>query len=177
VTGSRAAAVVAALGLAFAAGACSSGDDAPAPEPPVTLSTKLSQPVRLDGSYLLDGRRRRVDAQIAFDHLTDPYRAAMSAPSPGTRLVAVQLQVLNRGRDPFPLEWARLRGYDERGRALPSGTQSTPVRKTVPDRPVRGQVLTSFTAFRVPRGARLASIRMSSIVRLWRFNARWELTP
>jgi hypothetical protein len=30
--------------------------------------------------------------------------------------------------------------------------------------------------FTVPRGRRLASIRMTSIVSAWRFRARWTLT-
>jgi len=160
--------------LAAAAAAGCSSDDPPA-DPPAPPGPELSEPVRLQGSYTVEGKRRRVDAQLAFDNLIDPYRSSLSAPEPGTRLVAVQLHVLNSGPEPFPLDWARLRGYDGRGRALPPGTQSTPLRKTAPDRPVRGQVLTAVTAFRVPRGRRLAEIRMRSIVRLWAFRARWNL--
>jgi hypothetical protein len=161
VTGRRAPAALAALVAAVAAAGCGSGG-APPPDPVVTLRTKLSQPVRLSGSYVLENRRHRAAAEIAFDNLTDPSRSSTGAPTRGTRMVAAQLQVLNRGPDPFPLDWARFRGYDERGRPLPAGTESTPVRKTVADRPVRGQVLSSVTAFRVPRGARLASISKSS---------------
>jgi hypothetical protein len=45
----------------------------------------------------------------------------------------------------------------------------------MPDRPVRGQALSAITAFEVPRGRRLASIRMTSIVKLWPFRARWKV--
>jgi hypothetical protein len=178
VTVRRGPAVLAGLVVAVAGAGCG-GDDsrAPAPTPTPKLQAELSKPVHLLGTYSLEGHRRRVDVQIGFDNLTDPYRSATTAPSRGIRLVAVHLQVLNHGRDPFPLDWARFRGYDQRGRALPAGTESTPVRKTVADRPVRGQVLTSVAAFRVPRGSRLGSIRMYSIVDLWRFKARWQLTP
>lgn len=112
---------------------------------------------------------------MEFDNVVDPYRGGALVPPANTRFVGAQLHILNRGRDPFPIQWARFRGYDARGRPLPAGTQSTPLRKSMPTRPVRGQVLTSITAFTVPRGRRLASIRMTSIVRLWRFQARWKL--
>ena len=112
--------------------------------------------MHLQGEYTLNGRAHRVDARIGFDHVIDPYRAIASAPPPKTRFVGAQLHLLNRGPDPFPIQWARFRGYDEeRGRPLPAGTQSTPLRKTMPDRPVRGQVLTQITGFTVPRGRRL----------------------
>ena len=58
---------------------------------------------------------------------------------------------------------------------LPPGTQSTPLRRTMPGRRVRGKLLTSITAFKVPRGRRLATIRMTSIVKLWAFRARWSV--
>jgi hypothetical protein len=45
----------------------------------------------------------------------------------------------------------------------------------MPGRPVRGQMLASIVAFTVPRGRRLAEIRMTSIVRLWQFRARWTI--
>jgi hypothetical protein len=131
--------------------------------------------VRLKGEYSQDGRERRVDARLAFDNVIDPYRAVVLTPPPNARFVGAQLHILNRGRDPFPIQWARFRGYDERGRPLPAGTQSTPLRKAMPNRPARGQVLTSIIALTVPRGGRLASIRMTSIVRLWPFRARWTL--
>jgi hypothetical protein len=136
---------------------------------------KLANAVRLKGDYRFAGRRRHVDAQVSFDDVVDPYRSLSTSPGPNARFVAAQLRIMNRGRDPFPIQWARFRGYDERGRALPPGTQSTPLRRTMPDRPVRGQVLTSITAFMVPRGRRLDSIRMTSIVKLWPFRARWSL--
>jgi hypothetical protein len=167
-------ATVTALAVAAALPACSGDDDssaerAPAPPP------QLTNAVRLKGGYTLNGRAHRVDARIGFDHVIDPYRASASAPPPKARFVGAQLHLLNRGQDPFPIQWARFRGYDERGRPLPAGTQSTPLRRSMPDRPVRGQVLTQITGFTVPRGRRLASIRLSSIVDAWRFRARWTL--
>ena len=166
--------VLAALAAAAGLAGCSGDDDAPvekAPAPPAQLTNAR----HLQGEYTLNGRAHRVDARIGFDHVIDPYRAIASAPPPKTRFVGAQLHLLNRGPDRFPIQWARFRGYDERGRPLPAGTQSTPLRKTMPDRPVRGQVLTQITGFTVPRGRRLASIRMSSIVDVWRFRARWTL--
>jgi hypothetical protein len=164
------------LALVAAPLASCSGDDDDstasnaAPAPP-----RLPDAQRLRGEYTLNGRAHRVDARIAFDHVIDPYRNAALAPAPNTRLVGAQLRILNTGPDPFPMQWARFRGYDERGRPLPEGTQSTPLRKTMPSRPLRGQVLSSITGFTVPHGRRLASIRMTSIVDAWRFHARWTL--
>jgi hypothetical protein len=134
-----------------------------------------SNAVRLQGDYTFAGRRRRVDAQVSFDHVVDPVRSLVVSPGPNARFVGAQLRIVNQGRDPFPIRWARFRGYDERGRPLPPGTQSTPLRRTMPDRPVRGQALSAITAFEVPRGRRLASIRMTSIVKLWPFRARWKV--
>ncbi len=166
--------VLVALAAAAGLGACSGDDDstgrkASAPPP------QLANAVRLQGEYTLNGRAHRVDARIGFGHVIDPYRAIASEPPPKTRFVGAQLHLLNRGPDPFPIQWARFRGYDERGRPLPAGTQSTPLRRSMPDRPVRGQVLTQIIGFTVPRARRLASIRMSSIVDVWRFRARWTL--
>ena len=107
--------------------------------------------------------------------MIDPYRTLVTVPDAGERLVAVRLSLLNRGRDPFPSEWANFQGYGPRGRRLRPGTQGTPLRKSLPDRPVRGQRLTRLMAFRVPDGERLASVRMSSSVELWPFRARWRL--
>lgn len=166
--------VLAALAAAGGLAACSGDDDSTARKAE-TPGPQLTNAVRLQGEYTLNGRPHRVDAQIAFDHVVDPYRSIASAPPADTRFAGAQLQILNRGPDPFPIQWARFRGYDERGRPLPAGTQSTPLRKTMPDRPVRGQVLSSITAFTVPQGRRLSSIRMTSIVDVWRFRARWTL--
>ena len=164
------AALAATAGLASCSGDDdSSAEKAPGPRP------QLTNAVRLQGEYALNGRDRRVDARISFDHVIDPYRAIAVEPPPNARFAGAQLHILNRGPDPFPIRWARFRGYDERGRPLPAGTQSTPLRRSMPDRPVRGQVLTQITGFTVPRGRRLASIRMTSIVRAWRFRARWTL--
>jgi hypothetical protein len=135
----------------------------------------LAGSVALRNSYEFEGRPRHVDAQIALDNVIDPYRGLVTATDPGERLVAVRLRLLNHGRDPFPLEWARFKGYDVRGRALAAGTQSTPLRKSLPDRPVRGQTLTSLMAFRVPERRKLASVRMTSVVELWAFRGRWRL--
>jgi hypothetical protein len=164
--------------VALAAGAVflgCGGDDGSSPGVAGPAPPKLSNAVRLRHGYRFAGRRRRVDAQVSFGNVVDPYRSLSTSPGPNARFVAAQLRILNRGRDPFPIRWARFRGYDERGRPLPPGTQSTPLRRTMPDRPLRGQALTSLTAFVVPRGRRLESIRMTSIVRVWPFRARWTL--
>jgi hypothetical protein len=154
--------------------ACGGDDSAPAGTTQATAPT-VAGGEQLKGEYTQGGRERHVDAQIAFGRVIDPYRAGVIAAAPDARFVGVQLKMLNRGRDPFPFEWARFQGYDERGRALPAGTQSTPLQKTMPGRPVRGQLLASIVAFTVPRGRRLAEIRMTSIVRLWQFRARWAI--
>jgi hypothetical protein len=152
-----------------------SGDDDSTSSKAAPAVPRLENAARLQGEYMQNGRAHRVDARIAFDHVIDPYRSATIAPVPDARIVGAQLRILNTGPDPFPIQWAHFRGYDERGRPLPAGTQSTPLRRTMPDRPVRGQVLSSITGFTVPQGRRLASIRMSSIVDVWRFHARWTL--
>jgi hypothetical protein len=168
--------VLAALAATAAALASCSGDDDSATGTSPSQPPRVSNAVRLERHYTVNGRSRRVDARIGFDHAIDPYRAIAAVAPPGTRLVGAQLHLANSGPDPFPMRWARFRGYDERGRPLPAGTQSTPLRRTMPDRPVRGQVLTQIMGFTVPRGRRLASIRMTSIVSAWRFRARWTLT-
>jgi hypothetical protein len=174
VTPVRLSAALAALAVSALLVGCGGDDDSSSGDSPAA-GPKLPNAVRLQGDYTHNGRPRHVDAQMAFDAFADPYRSGLIPPVPNARFVAAQLRILNRGRDPFPLQWARFRGYDELGRALPPGTQSTPLRRTMPDRRVRGQVLTSITAFQVPRGRRLASIRMTSIVQVWPFRARWTL--
>jgi hypothetical protein len=159
-----------AAGLCAAAAAftsCSGSEQQSTPKP------ALSGAVRLHGDYSLLGRRHRVDAEVALGKVVDPYRSLVVPAPPNGRLVAVQLRIRNRARDAFPLRWARFHARDERGRPLPAAVYSTPVRKTVPDRPVRGQVLASLVAFQVPRGRRIGTVRMTSIVRLWPFRARW----
>jgi hypothetical protein len=165
---------LAAFLTAAALASCSDDDDSQG-EPVPPPQPRLADTVRLQHQYRQGGRVRRVDAWMAFDNVTDPHRSSVLVPPPGARLVGAQLRILNRGPDPFPIRWARFRGYDQRGRPLPAGTRSTPLRRSMPNRPVRGQVLTSISAFTVPRGRRLASIRMRSIVRVWQFSARWTL--
>jgi hypothetical protein len=169
---------VAALAPCLAWTGCAGTGEAPekATQPtPAHGPAHLDGAVRLRGRYEFEGRSRSVDAEVAVDHPIDPFRASVAAREPGERLVAVRLRLLNRGRDSFPADWARFRGYDGRGRVLAAGTQGTPLRKSLPDRAVRGQTLTSLVAFRVPRRRKLASVRMSSIVELWDFRARWRL--
>jgi hypothetical protein len=166
-----AAAALAAVGTLSA---CGGDDPTPAGTSPAPVP-KVAGAEHLKGEYTQAGEERSVDAQIAFGKVIDPYRTGVITAPPDARFVGVQLKILNRGADPFPFEWARFQGYDERGRPLPPGTQSTPLQKTMPGRPVRGQILASIVAFTVPRGRRLAEIRMTSIVRLWRFHARWTI--
>ena len=130
---------------------------------------------RLQGEYTLNARAHRVDARIGFGHVIDPYRAIAS--SRRRRRASWALSSTSSTAAPTRSRSSGLafRGYDERGRPLPAGTQSTPLRRSMPDRPVRGQVLTQIIGFTVPRGRRLALIRMSSIVDVWRFRARWTL--
>jgi hypothetical protein len=163
-----------ALAAMAALSACGGEDSGPAGTTQAA-APKITGGEQLKGEYTQGGRERQVNAQIAFGRLIDPYRAGVITAPPDARFVGVQLKLLNSGRDPFPFEWARFQGYDERGRALPAGTQNTPLQKTMPGRPVRGQLLASIVAFTVPRGRRLAEIRMTSIVRLWQFHARWEI--
>jgi hypothetical protein len=86
------------------------------------------------------------------------------------------MRYVDRGGDPFPREWARFEATDERGAVYP-GAVRTPPRRLYAGRRARGGPLFQTIGFAVPRGTRLASVHMTSIVRLWAFDVTWRLRP
>ena len=137
------------------------GDD-PAPAGP-----QLGDSVRL--------ARGAVDSRLTTQVMTDPYDAAPVIAPRGTRYVAVSLSWIDEGRRPFPRGWARFTLVDGAGHRT-TGAVLTPLRRTHPDRPRRGQELTQIVALPLGDGRRPARLELGSIVARWRFAASWRLS-
>ncbi len=167
---STAAAVVA--GLLAAAPAGCGGDSSPQHDAGAA-GTRLSSPARLRSSYTFAGRTRSVDAQIQPATVIDPWRPPLAIAPAGQRWVGITMRYLNRGRDPFPREWARFEATDERGAVHPGSVREPPRRLFVGRRGPLFQTI----GFAVPRQTRLASVHMTSIVELWPFDVTWRLRP
>lgn len=155
------------------------GDDQERPLPPAAadLSSPIAKPQRLRGDYEFEGRRRRVDVSIVPRNVLDPWKGTVVVPPKGARYVGVTVRFVNHGPDPFPHEWANFGGRDDAGRKLSVRTARSPLRKTSPDRPVRGQALDQIIGLPVPKGRSLSELRIGSIVTLFPFDARWKLPP
>lgn len=136
----------------------------------------IAAPVRLRGDYVFNGRRRHVDVRIAPVGVIDPYEPPAITPGRGRRLIGVQYVFVDGGPDPFPREWASFGALDDHGRRLAGGAYASELRKPYPSRPRRGQPLTQILAFEVPEGRRLGAVTLGSIVALWPFRGRWDLS-
>jgi len=162
----RSALLLAALALAGCGGG--DGDATPAATTPAqALPRGLAAPVSLRKTYPFEGRTRRVDTVAVPGSLLDPWRTPAVPVPEGARLVAAQLTWLDRGRDPFPREWARYAGRDDTGAPL-ARTFLGPARRD-------GRLTVQPVGFVVGAGRRLAEVRMTSIVDVWRFHAKWRL--
>jgi hypothetical protein len=155
--------------LALAGCGGGSGDEpaATTTAPAQALPRGLAAPVTLRRTYPFGGRPRAVDTEVVPGTLLDPWRNPAVPVPAGARLVAVQMTWLDRGRDPFPREWARFAARDDRG-AKARGTFLGPERRS-------GRLTIQPVGFIVDRGRRLATVGMTSIVDVWPFRASWRL--
>lgn len=92
----------------------------------------------------------------------------------GTRPVLVVVALQDLGRDTFPFQILVMTGTDSAGhRGPPAGqTGPAPIRPEAP-RPRADMRL--YLRFAVPRGRRLRSIEIRSLLAAWPFHLRWQL--
>jgi hypothetical protein len=166
------------LGVSFLVAGCGDDKRAKAPAPVRSASDSLRGPAPALGQPLVFRkryffmRRRQVEAVLTPSAFTarvnDPY---LYVPR-GQRPFRLALRWEDRGRDPFPLDWARfsLRGE---GRAPRPGFSYSPIRRISPTD--KSSPKTTILTFLVPRAFHPRELRISSIVRLWKFRARWRL--
>lgn len=153
----RAGALLAAAAL-LAAGC--GGDDEPAAGP---------QSVALTQDYTdAEGTERSVDARLAVKALHPPAGELPVALPAGTEPVVADVEIDDRGTDPFPLQWATFSARTRDGRTLREQLRLSPRR-------VRDGVQVVPVGFAVPEGDALADVRVRSIVELWPFRATLAL--
>lgn len=145
----------------------------PAPRSMRGIPPPPGSSVLLRRTYGFGGRVRSVDSAVAVKPLTAPVRDPSSGASGGRRPLRFSVRIDDRGRDPLPVRWARFTLVSSAG-ARVSGYSQTPVRRLSPDR--RGSPRATTLTFVVPAGFTPAQIRLSSIVGIWPFAARWQVT-
>lgn len=150
----------AALALAAAAGAGCGGDDPPAastPEPAaaVTLARAYTDPA---------GAERSVDARLSVVAVHPPAGELPVAVPEGAEAMLADVEIDDRGADPFPVQWT---AFTARTRA--GGTLREQLRLSA--RRVRDGVQILPVGFAVPEGDALADVQVRSIVELWPFRA------
>jgi hypothetical protein len=160
--------------LAFAAcgndGDGGDGDSGQAEPRPAAqrLPRGLAPPVALRKAYAVAGARKSVSSRAVPSSLLDPWRNPAVPVPEGSRLVAVQVTWLDRGRDRFPIEWARFSARDDRGARL-AGDYVGPTRRS-------DRLTIVPVGFIIGRGRRLESLEMRSIATaVWPFRASWTL--
>lgn len=136
------------------------GDDEPAATP---QSATLAQ------DYTdAEGEQRSVDARLAVAAVHPPAGELPVALPGGTEPVVADVEIDDRGTDPFPLQWATFSARTRDGRTLREQLRLSPRR-------VRDGVQVVPVGFAVPEGDVVADVRVRSIVELWPFRA--TLTP
>jgi hypothetical protein len=168
----RSLAAVAAGVLVAALVAC--GGDADPSRESGSARPKLSSPARLRSTYVLAGRARRVDSVVEPVTILDPWRPPLAVAPAGRRWIGVTVRYVDRGEDPFPRAWARFEAAGSGGAVYPGAVRSPPHRLYA-GRDQRGNPLFQTIGFAVPRGKRLATLHMTSIVQLWPFDVSWRL--
>lgn len=149
----RAAALLAVLAL----GGCG-GDDEVSP-------AADRRAVTLERAYAgADGERRAVDARLTLVALRPPAGRLPVALPEGTSAVIADVEIDDRGADPFPLEWAAFSARTRAGRTLSEQLR-------LPARRAAEGVRVLPVGFAVPEGDELADVRVRSIVELWPFRA------
>ena len=123
-------------------------------------------------TYDFQGQRRHVVSTL----VVTPASARIADPSvpvaPGTRPVRVTVRIEDRGRSPFPFEWARFALVSRTG-AKVTNYSHTPLRRLEPGR--RRSARLTILTFAVPRGFRPSHVQLRSIVGVWRFRGRWPV--
>lgn len=137
------------------------GDDEPAAPAPAALA----QDYRDAG-----GAERSVDARLRVVAVHPPSREVPVALPEGTEPVIADIEIDDRGADPFPLEWASFTARTRDGRTLREAMRLGPRR-------LREGVQLLPVGFAVPGGDELADVRVRSIVELWPFRATLGLPP
>jgi hypothetical protein len=150
---------------ALAAGGCGGADEkaAPKPEPASVALTK---------TYGFQGRSRRVDSRVTVSPTGARIRDSALVVPRGRRPFRLAIRIEDHGPSPFPFQWARFTLVSRTG-ARSSGSSLTPLRRLEPgrQRSARGAIVT----FLVPKGFVPVQARMTSIVAVWPFEARWPV--
>ncbi len=155
----RAGAVLAAAAL-LAVGC--GGDDEPAAGP---------KAVALTQDYTdAEGTERSVDARLEVTAVHPPASELPVALPPGTEPVMADVEIDDRGKDPFPLQWATFTATTRKGKAPREQLRLSPRR-------VRDGVQVIPVGFAVPEGDALVDVRVRSIVKLWPFRATLTAPP
>ena len=151
-----------------------------ADKPPATVSAATTartpapakSPVRLTHIYQFANRRREVRSTLTVGPAGGIVRDASIVIPAGRRPYRVSVRVDDRGPAPFPYEWARFTLVGRQGTVV-NGYVRTTLRRLMPNR--RRSPRQTFLTFLIPGGFAPSEVRMTSIVRLWPFKARWRL--
>lgn len=136
---------------------------------PVGEDRARPQPQALERTYTDgDGARREVEATLGLVALHPPTGRLPVALPEGTSAMLADVEIEDRGADPFPLQWAAFSARTRAGRTLREQLR-------LPPRRVRDGVQLVSVGFAVPEGDELADVRVRSIVDVWPFRA--TLTP
>lgn len=146
---------------AAALAGCGDGDgpDATAQRPPAaTVATTYTEAT---------GERREVDAQLTVVAVRPPADELPVALPAGTAPLLADVEIEDRGADPFPLRWAAFSARTRDGRTLREQLR-------LPARRLREGVQLLPVGFAVPEGDAIADVRVRSIVDVWPFRATLE---
>ncbi|MBJ7518159.1 MAG: hypothetical protein JHC84_00565 [Solirubrobacteraceae bacterium] len=110
------------------------------------------------------GTAREVNADVSLNAVYTSEREVPVTLPPGTSAVLADVDIRNRGRDPFPLEWAVFTARTREGRTLDEKLRQGPRRVTDDEQVVS-------VGFAVPEGDEVTQVQMRSIVDLWPFRA------
>lgn len=142
---------------------CGGGDDpSPAAAPDgVTLARDYTDP---------EGDKRSVDARLAVLAVHPPGSELPVAVPEGSEPVIADVEIDDRGADPFPVAWTAFAARTRDGRTLREQLRLSPRR-------VRDGAQVLPVGFAVPDGDALADVRVRSIVELWPFRATLPAPP
>lgn len=159
--------VISAVLVAGAAG-CAGGDDGGAA--PATTTTAAAGATLAERYVDPTGAAREVDTRLTVvaQH-PPPGRLPVALPA-GRDAVIADVQIEDRGDDPFPLQWARFSAGTTSGATVREAFRLAPRR-------VRDGVQIVPVGFAVARGDDLETLRVRSIVALWPFRARLPVPP
>jgi hypothetical protein len=128
--------------------------------------------VALEKTYGFQGRSRRVDSRVTVSPTGARIRDTSLVVPRGRRPFRLAVRIEDRGPSPFPFEWARFTLVSRTG-ARSSGSSLTPLRRLEPGR--RRSARAAIITFLVPKGFVPVQARMTSIVAVWPFQARWAV--